>query len=93
MSLEKIPDVLRALADEAPDHVLIDAVAMMAHSLVRAAQDLGFLVRPNPNTIERWRAALRRVFPDDPLRYRQPVTARWFYPMSARERLDRHPAA
>ena len=30
MSLEKIPDVLRALAEEHVDYVLIGAVAMMA---------------------------------------------------------------
>jgi hypothetical protein len=66
MSLEKIPEVLRALADERVDYVLIGAVAMMAHGLVRATEDLDFFVRPDPDNIERLRAALRRVFPDDP---------------------------
>jgi len=66
MSLEKIPDVLRALADERVDYVLIGAVAMMAHGLVRATEDMDFFVRPHPDNIERLRAALRRVFPDDP---------------------------
>jgi hypothetical protein len=66
MSLEKIPDVLRALAEEHVDYVLIGAVAMMAHGLVRATEDLDFFVRPDPDNIGRLRAALRRVFPDDP---------------------------
>ena len=66
MSLEKIPDVLRALAEEHVDYVLIGAVAMMAHGLVRATEDLDFFVRPDADNIERLRAALRRVFPDDP---------------------------
>ena len=35
MSLEKIPDVLRALADERVDYVLIGAVAMMAAAPLR----------------------------------------------------------
>lgn len=65
MSLEKIPDVLRALAEEHVDYVLIGAVAMMAHGLVRATEDLDFFVRPDPDNIGRLRAALRRVFPDD----------------------------
>ncbi|HET6962419.1 MAG TPA: nucleotidyl transferase AbiEii/AbiGii toxin family protein, partial [Terriglobia bacterium] len=66
MSLEKIPEVLRALADERVDYVLIGAVAMMAHGLVRATEDLDFFVRPDADNIGRLRAALRRVFPDDP---------------------------
>ena len=65
MSLEKIPDVLRALADERVDYVLIGAVAMMVHGLVRATEVLDFFVRPDPENIGRLRAALRRVFPDD----------------------------
>ena len=51
MSLEKIPDVLRALADERVDYVLIGAVAMMAHGLVRATEDLAFFVRPDRDNI------------------------------------------
>jgi hypothetical protein len=66
MSLEKIPDVLRALAEEHVDYVLIGAVAMMAHGLVRATGYLDFFVRPDPDNIGRLRTALRRVFPNDP---------------------------
>ena len=48
------------------DDVLIGAVAMMAHGLVRATEDLGFFVHPDRVNIVRLRAAPRRVFPDDP---------------------------
>ena len=47
MSLEKLPDILRALADEHVDYILIGAVAMMAHGLVRGTEDLDFFVRPD----------------------------------------------
>ena len=65
MSLEKLPEILQALADEGVDYVLIGAVAMMAHGLVRGTEDLDFFVRPDAKNIARLRAALRRVFPED----------------------------
>ena len=61
MSLEKIPDVLRALADEHVAYVLIGVVAMMAHGLVWATEGLDFFVRPDPDNVGRLRTALRRV--------------------------------
>ena len=66
MGLERIPDVLRALAEEHVNYVLIGAVAMMAHGLVRATEDLDFFVNADADNVARLRAALRRVFPDDP---------------------------
>lgn len=66
MGLEKLADILRALADERVDYVLIGAVAMMAHGLVRGTEDLDFFVRPDRENIARLRGALRRVYPDDP---------------------------
>ena len=65
MSLEKLPDILRALADERVDYILIGAVAMMAHGLVRGTEHLDFFVRPTLENIARLRAALGRVFPED----------------------------
>ena len=66
MSLEKMPDILRALADERVEYILIGAVAMMAHGLVRGTEDLDVFVRPDSENIVRLRAALHRVFPEDP---------------------------
>jgi hypothetical protein len=65
MSLEKLPEILQALADEGVDYVLIGAVAMMAPGMVRGTEDLDFFVRPDAKNIARLRAALRRVFPED----------------------------
>ena len=65
MSLERLPDILQALADEHVDYILIGAVAMMTHGLVRGTEDLDFFVRPDEQNIARLRAALRRVFPED----------------------------
>jgi Nucleotidyl transferase AbiEii toxin, Type IV TA system len=65
MSLEKLPDILRALADEGVEYILIGAIAMMAHGLVRGTEDLDFFVRTNSENMARLRAALRRVFPED----------------------------
>ena len=65
MSLEKLPDILRALADEHVDYILIGAVAMMAHGLVRGTEYLDFFVRPDSENIACLRTALRRVFPED----------------------------
>ena len=65
MSLEKLPDILRALAEERVDYILIGAVAMMVHGLVRGTEHLDFFVRPTPENIERLRIALRHVFPED----------------------------
>jgi hypothetical protein len=65
MSLERLPEILQGLADEHVDYILIGAVAMMAHGLVRGTEDLDFFVRPDEQNIARLRAALRRVFPQD----------------------------
>ena len=50
MGLDRIPDVLRALAEEHVDYVLIGAVAMMAHGLVRATEDLDFFVHADADS-------------------------------------------
>ena len=51
MGLERIPDVLRALAEEHVNYVLIGAVAMMAHGLVRATEDLDFFVNADADNV------------------------------------------
>lgn len=65
MGLEKLPEILRSLDEEHVEYVVIGAVAMMVHGLVRGTEDLDFFVRPNAANIERLRAALRRVYPTD----------------------------
>ena len=65
MGLEKLPEILRSLHEEKVDCVVIGAVAMMVHGLVRGTEDLDFFVRPTEGNIERLRVALRRVYPGD----------------------------
>ena len=87
MSLEKIPDVLRALAEEHVDYVLIGAVAMMAHGLVRATEDLDFFVRPDPDNIGRLRAV--RVATPAMLYRMKKATVRWKDRIDAQQLRDR----
>ncbi|MBM3804167.1 MAG: hypothetical protein FJW26_17855 [Acidimicrobiia bacterium] len=61
MGLEKLPDILQALAAEEVDYVLIGAVAMMAHGLVRGTEDVDFFVRPDAENIARLRVTVQGV--------------------------------
>jgi hypothetical protein len=63
---DEILDVLRALADEGVEYVLIGATAMGLHGIVRATEDVDLFVRATPDNVERLRRALRRVYVDDP---------------------------
>lgn len=57
--------VLRALEVEGVEYALVGSMAMAAHGLVRATQDMDLFVAPTPDNVERLRRALRSVF-DDP---------------------------
>lgn len=57
--------VLKALADEDVEYVVVGAVALNLHGLVRATEDLDLFVRADTGNVERLRAALRSVW-DDP---------------------------
>jgi hypothetical protein len=65
MKLEQLPQVLRALVEQRVEFVVFGAVAMMAHGLTRATEDLDLFVRPDQDNIARLRAALKQVYPDD----------------------------
>lgn len=66
MALQSLSKVLRALVEERVEFIVFGAVALMAHGLVRATQDLDVFVRPEEKNIARLRAALKRTYPDDP---------------------------
>jgi hypothetical protein len=55
MGLEKLPEILQSLHDEQVDYVVIGAVAMVVHGLVRGTEDLDFFVRPRAGNIKRLR--------------------------------------
>lgn len=65
MTLQSLRNVLLVLVDERVEFIVFGAIALMAHGLVRATQDLDIFVRPGEENILRLRAALKRVYPDD----------------------------
>lgn len=66
MDFKKVLAVLRALDDEKVDYVLVGSIGMMVHGVVRATQDVDLFVGDREENVARLRAALRRVFPEDP---------------------------
>jgi acylphosphatase len=65
MDFDRFLDVLRALAREGVDYVLVGAVALGLHGLVRATEDVDLFIRPDSENVERLKQALRSVW-DDP---------------------------
>ena len=65
MDFEKVLAFFRALRDAGVAYVLVGAVGMTVHGIVRATQDIDVFVRPDDDNIARLREALSRVFPED----------------------------
>jgi hypothetical protein len=65
MDFDRFLDVLRALAREGVDYVLVGGVALGVHGLVRATEDVDLFIRPDSQNVERLKRALRSVW-DDP---------------------------
>ncbi len=65
MDFEKVLEFFRALRDEGVEYVLVGAVGLTVHGIVRATQGVDVLVRPVEENVRRLRTALRRVFPGD----------------------------
>lgn len=61
----RFAELLRALADEEVDYVLIGGLALNLQGLVRTTEDVDLFLRPDEENIERAKRALRRVW-DDP---------------------------
>jgi hypothetical protein len=57
--------VLAAFERVGLEYVLIGAMAMGLHGIVRATEDVDLLLRATPENIERLRRALRSVYSDD----------------------------
>jgi hypothetical protein len=56
--------VLEALERHAVRYVVIGGVALNLHGLPRATEDLDIFIAPEPDNIERLKAALRSVYED-----------------------------
>jgi hypothetical protein len=65
MDFEKFLQLLKALARESVDYVIVGAVALSLHGIVRATEDLDIFVRPGDENVDRLKCALRSVW-DDP---------------------------
>ena len=62
---QSLPAVLAALVEAQVEFIVFGAIALMAHGLVRATQDLDIFVRPDAQNVDRLRTALKRVYPED----------------------------
>jgi predicted nucleotidyltransferase len=58
--------VLKAFEDEGLEYVLIGATALALHGIVRATEDVDFLIRATTDSVERLKRAFRAVYVDDP---------------------------
>ncbi|MFQ5718560.1 MAG: nucleotidyl transferase AbiEii/AbiGii toxin family protein [Acidobacteriota bacterium] len=61
---ERLRGVFRALGQQQVEYAVFGAVALGLHGLARATADLDLFIRPNPENVERLKAALRMMFED-----------------------------
>ncbi|MGH7820721.1 MAG: nucleotidyl transferase AbiEii/AbiGii toxin family protein [Candidatus Binatia bacterium] len=64
MDFDRLLQLLRALAEERVDYVLVGATALNFHGIVRATEDVDLFVRPVSENVEKLKKALRRVWQD-----------------------------
>jgi hypothetical protein len=64
VDFERFLQLLTALARERVDYVLVGAVALSLHGIVRATEDIDLFLRPEPDNVERLKRALRSVWDD-----------------------------
>lgn len=64
MDYDRLIVLLRALAQHGVEYVLVGGIALNVHGIVRATEDVDLFVRPDPDNVEKVRAALRAVWPD-----------------------------
>ena len=65
MQFERFLSLLRALARERVDYVLVGGVALNLHGIARATEDVDLFVRPERENIQQLVKALRSIW-DDP---------------------------
>lgn len=65
MRWDSVMRVLAALEAESVDYLVIGGVALNFHGVGRATEDLDLFIKPDPENVDRLRAALHRMF-DDP---------------------------
>lgn len=65
MDFDKFLELLKALARERVDYVLVGAVALSLHGIVRTTEDVDLFIRPESENVERLKSALRSVWDDN----------------------------
>jgi hypothetical protein len=65
MDIERILVFLRELGNQNTDYVLVGAVALTVHGIVRATQDVDIFLKPEEENILRMKTALKFIFPED----------------------------
>jgi hypothetical protein len=64
LDFDKVRALLEAMNREGVRYIVFGALALAAHGLVRATEDVDVFVEPSPDNIERLQRALRSVWND-----------------------------
>jgi hypothetical protein len=65
MDIDRIIIFFQELKHHKVDYVLVGAVGLTVHGIVRATQDVDIFLKPEEENIARMRNALKRIFPED----------------------------
>jgi hypothetical protein len=65
MDIDKILLLLQELKNQGVEYVLVGAMGLTVHGIVRATQDVDLFLKPNEDNIARMRKVLKNIFPED----------------------------
>lgn len=65
MDIDRILAFLQELKEQNVDYVLVGAIGMAVHGIVRATQDVDIFLKPEEDNVSRLKTALKQLFPDD----------------------------
>ena len=65
MDIDRILIFLQELKNQSVDYVLVGAIGLTVHGIVRATQDVDIFLKPEEENVSRMRNALKRLFPED----------------------------
>ena len=65
MAIDKIVDFLKELENQSVDYILVGAIGLTVHGIVRATQDVDIVLKPEEGNVLRMRNALKKLFPED----------------------------
>jgi acylphosphatase len=65
MDIEKILVFLKELENQSVDYVLVGAIGLTVHGIVRATQDVDIFLKAEEQNVSRMKTALKRLFPKD----------------------------